>query len=188
MANTRDPAGWMWTHSGKQYWPLDPRAEDVCIEDIARGQSMQCRYAGQVQYYYSTAEHSVLVSLMVPPELALEGLLHDAAEAYCSDIVRPFKKGLPDYKAYEGLNDLAIRSRFRLPPKEHRLVKQADSNILHTEYRTIMRHPLPESCWKDVPGTYDPTVRLFLWSPASAEIAFLNRFAALMKASGIRNS
>lgn len=187
MDDVRAPDGWIWTYSGKPYWPLDPRAEDVCIEDIAHGLSMQCRYAGQVNTFYSVAEHSVLVSLMVPPELALEGLLHDATEAYLSDIVRPFKRGLPDYKRWEHQNNLVIRERFRLPMQEHRLVKEADSDILHTEYRRLMK-PFPASYWAMVPGVYNPNVRLYLWPPAVAEIAFLNRYKALIKARGIANS
>jgi 5'-nucleotidase len=187
MAETRDPNGWMWTYSGKQYWPLDPRLDDVCIEDIAHGLSMLCRYAGQSTYFYSVAEHSILVSLMVPPELALEALLHDATEAYLSDVVRPFKKGLLDYKHWEHLNDEVIRERFRLPLSEHYLVKEADSNILHTEYRMLMK-PFPTHLWSSIPGVFDPNVRLFLWPPAQAEIAFLNRYGALRKQSGIRNS
>jgi 5'-nucleotidase len=187
MAETRDPNGWMWTYSGKQYWPLDPRVEDVCIGDIAHGLSLLCRYAGQTNWFYSVAEHSILVSLMVPPELALEGLLHDATEAYLSDVVRPFKKGLLDYKHWERHNDQVIRERFRLPFAEHPLVKQADNNILHTEYRALMK-PFPEELWVSIPGTLDPTIRLFLWPPQVAEIAFLNRYRALVKDRGIRNS
>lgn len=184
----RELNGWMWTHSGKKYWPRDPRVEDVCIEDIARGLSMLCRYTGQVQYFYSVAEHSILVSLMVPPELALEGLLHDASEAYCADMNRPLKHGLTDYKRFERMNEEVIRTKFRLPLTEHPLVKQADSNILRTEYKTLMRHQLPPEDLVMVPGVYDPAVRLFCWTPAQAEVAFLNRFDALKRASGIRNS
>lgn len=187
MADARDPHGWMMTASGRRYWPLDPRVEDVHIGDIARGLSMLCRYAGQVKHFYSVAEHSVLVSLMVPPELALEALLHDATEAYLTDIVRPFKKGLPDYKHWERVNDAVIRERFRLSPEEHPLIKEADNNILHTEHRVLLPPFQPE--WNArIPGVYDPTVRLFLWNHANAEIAFLNRFEALLRAQGIRNS
>ena len=187
MAETRDPQGWMYTHSGKQYWPLDPRAEDICIEDIAHALSNQCRYAGHTNYFYSVAEHCVLVSLMVPPELAFEGLLHDATEAYLSDVVRPFKRGLLDYKHWERVNDACLRERFHLPPTEHPLVKQADNNILQTEYRALMR-PFPDHLLSAIPGTFDPSVRLFLWPPVQANIAFLNRYQALVRERGIRNS
>ncbi len=185
MAETRDPLGWMWTYSGKQVWPDRPDPEDICIEDIAHALSMQCRYNGHVSHFYSVAEHSVLVSLMVPPELAIEALLHDATEAYCGDLIRPIKMQLPEFKRLEGWIDAAIRLRFRLPPTEHPLVKQADNDILHTEYRWLMR-PLPASAV--IPGTFDPSIMLFCWQPVQAEIAFLDRYQALVKASGIRNS
>ncbi len=37
---------WIQTYTGKQFWPLDPRPEDVDIEDIANALSNLGRYAG----------------------------------------------------------------------------------------------------------------------------------------------
>lgn len=172
---TRSEDAWILTQSGRAYWPLDPHPDDVCIEDIAHGLSMLCRYAGQVKIFYSVAEHCVLVSHMVPPELALEALLHDASEAYCSDVVRPLKKALPDYLKIERLNDIAIRSRFGLPHVEHPLVKQADTNILLTEAATLLP-AIPEGREWKTGGTLDPSVVLQYWLPAIAEQQFLTRF------------
>lgn len=76
----------MQTFSGALYWPMDPRPEDVNILDIAHSLSMQCRYTGHVSKFYSVAEHSVHVSNIVPKELAMCGLLHDATEAYLTAI------------------------------------------------------------------------------------------------------
>ncbi len=185
MADERSNSGWMWTHSGRKYWPADPRVEDVHIGDIAHALSMLCRYTGHTQWFYSVAEHSVLVSLMVPPELALEALLHDASEAYCADMNRVLKQYLPEYERIEGLNMRIIRERFLLPPTEHRLVKAADTDILHTEMKTLMK-PLPNGA--TIPGVHQPDMKLFLWNPPTAEIAFLNRYRALVRESGVRNS
>lgn len=55
---------WMQTFSGIQFYPLDPRVEDVRIEDIARALAMQCRYNGHVTRFYSVAEHSVRVAML----------------------------------------------------------------------------------------------------------------------------
>lgn len=46
---------WIQTYTNKQFWPLDPRPEDVCIEDIAHALSLQCRFTGHVREFYSTA-------------------------------------------------------------------------------------------------------------------------------------
>ena len=62
---------WMQTYTGRQFWPIDPRANEVHIEDIAHALSMMCRYNGHCRTFYSVAEHSVLVSQHVPPEHAL---------------------------------------------------------------------------------------------------------------------
>jgi len=78
-------------YSGKKFWPLDPRPEDVDIIDIAHALSNQCRFTGHVKDFYSVAEHSLAVSFACPRELALVGLLHDADEAYLVDLAAPVK-------------------------------------------------------------------------------------------------
>jgi hypothetical protein len=56
---------WMQTYTGKAFWPLDPRPDEIDIDDIAHSLSMQCRYAGHCLRFYSVAEHSVWCALMV---------------------------------------------------------------------------------------------------------------------------
>lgn len=89
------------TASGRAFWSLDPRPEDVRIEDIAAQLARICRFGGALKpgvSFYSVAQHSVLVSYNVPEEYALEGLLHDAAEAYVGDVIKPIKSALvPGY-------------------------------------------------------------------------------------------
>jgi hypothetical protein len=166
---------WSLTYTGKTYCPIDPRPEDVCIEDIAHGLSMLCRYNGQCREFYSVAEHSVHVSYMVPEALALEALLHDASEAYCNDLARPLKMHLPDYQLIEALNDAVIREVFALPASIHPLVAQADRDIVESE--KCLLAPMPDGhTWG---GTLDPSVRIYAWSPARAEYAFLRRFHTL---------
>lgn len=86
MADPRG-AAWILTSTGRQFWPLQPRADEICIEDIAHHLSMQCRFTGATRFHYSVAQHSVLVSQLAPDgENPLWGLLHDAAEAYLVDV------------------------------------------------------------------------------------------------------
>lgn len=174
-------SNWIQTYSGLPYWPANPRVEDVRLEDIAHGLSMLCRYAGQTRKFFSVAEHCVHVSHLVPPELALEGLLHDASEAYCSDIVRPLKQVLPGYKRVEARNMAVIREKFGLPPKEHPLVKKADTSILLVELKDL----LPPFAQGYTFGVTDrmqtPVCKIYGWNPREAEIFFLDRFHEITK-------
>ena len=81
----------MVTYTGKEFYPLDPNPADIDIKDIAHALSNCCRFAGHIKSFYSVAQHSVIVSELCEPENALAGLLHDASEAYLSDIARPVK-------------------------------------------------------------------------------------------------
>src|ERR1700719_64369 len=45
------------TYTGRAFYPLKPRIEDVSIIDIAHHLSQQCRYAGATNFFYSTAQH-----------------------------------------------------------------------------------------------------------------------------------
>ena len=107
------------------------------MDDIATSLSNLCRYNGHCREHYSVGQHSILASYLVPEDLALEALLHDAAEAYLGDISRPLKQLLPDYRHIEERFDLAIRRRFGLPATMHRSVKRADNIMIATEIRDL---------------------------------------------------
>lgn len=171
-----NPRGdWMQTFSGRPFYPADPKPADVYIEDIAHSLSMQCRYGGHCERHYSVAEHSYLVSFMVPHEHALEALMHDAAEAYLIDVPRPVKALLPQYKALEEKIWLAICERFNLPPTLPACVHEADNLILHSEREQNMKTPPLD--W----GIADPGHRVDLkfWDQAKAEQKFLQRYRFL---------
>lgn len=85
---------WIQTFTGKQFWPLAPKASDVCIEDIAHALSLKCRFGGHVKKFYSVAEHCVRVMKILKPADQLWGLMHDAAEAYLPDIAAPIKRSV----------------------------------------------------------------------------------------------
>jgi len=56
---------WIQTFSGLQFWPLDPRPDEINIEDIAHALSLQCRFGGHCNRFYSVADHSIHVSMLV---------------------------------------------------------------------------------------------------------------------------
>lgn len=171
---------WMQTFTGKQFYPLDPQAQDVNIDDIAHALSMQCRYNGHVKKFYSVAEHCVLISRLVAPEHALWALLHDATEAYVGDMVRPLKLHLPQYIAVEEQVMAAIAEKFGIGPGMPAEVKEADSRILLDERAALLGTPAGD--W-GIPGA-PHGIDIPAWSPAEAEAQYLARFAELTGQSG----
>lgn len=112
------------TYTGRIINVLDPKPEDICLGDIARGLSMQCRYAGQIQAFYTVAEHSVLCARASQTRgdhdhVTKAVLLHDAAEAYVGDLIGPVKGALRSlgsrhFDYLEALFARAIAIRFDL--------------------------------------------------------------------------
>lgn len=170
------------TASGRPFWPMDPRPEDIFLSDIAHHLSLECRFGGACAWHYSVAQHSISVSRLVSPENALWGLLHDAAEAYLKDIPRPLKVELGNvYRNAEArvLACVAVRFglAFLIPPEVH----EVDNRVLMTE-RAVL---LPKG--EDLPGPWGPDVKPYSpgdlivdqWDPGFAERAFLHRFKLL---------
>lgn len=129
------------TASGKPFWACDPRPEDIRITDIAAQLARVCRFGGALRddvEHYSVAQHSVLVSLNVPAEYALEGLLHDAAEAYTGDMLKPLKHALPDFERLSNNIEAVIRKKFGLPPEKSPCIREADYRAVLTERRDLL--------------------------------------------------
>ena len=174
---------WRVTFTGKRFWPLDPRPEDICIEDIAHQLSMICRYGGATSRFYSVAEHSVFVALNTPLKHRLAALMHDSAEAYVGDVVRPLKY-LPTFAAYREVEAniervIAAKYGFDLPLAD--CIKQADARITHDEREIFLEPqvwtPEEEARWGVVGEPLG--VQLRGWDPANAEAAFLHVFYTL---------
>lgn len=176
----RRAGDWTQMHSGIAFWPLDPRADEVRIEDIAHSLSLLCRFGGHCSRFYSVAEHSVYVSWLVSREAALWGLLHDAAEAYVCDLPRPLKRMLPGYSVIEGRVQAAIAEHFGLPPEMPAEVKKADEALLLTEARELMSAPpMP---WEESGASAD--VHLRCWGPERAAYEFMREFRTLTEKGG----
>lgn len=165
---------WMQLVSGQQFWPLDPRVEEIDIGDIAHALSMQCRYGGHCLRFYSVAEHCCHVSDACPDEYALWGLLHDASEAYLTDVIRPIKPMLTGYKALEERLMACICERFGLPVEQPAIVSELDRRILGNECASVMA--LPPVPWYHTGEPIATLTFLPCWSPAMAREQFLTRF------------
>lgn len=117
----------------------DMNVNDIYIDDIARSLSKICRFNGHCHRHYSVAEHSVLVSKILPPTLALAGLLHDATEAFMGDVTRPLKHMLPNYQDMEHKLSQMIEARFGVS-FDDTLIKTADNIALCLEARLFYRN------------------------------------------------
>jgi len=168
------------TFTGKMVGLFHPSAEQVCFEDIARSLSQLCRFTGQVERFYSVAEHTVRGLSMLPPSLAPYFLLHDASEAYLGDISRPLKRR-PEMRWYVELERewlTVIAERFGLRPAlllDSPEVKWADDTMLATEKRDLKP---PEESWEKLPPPLPEHIER-TWLPDLAEQRFWNAFREL---------
>jgi hypothetical protein len=116
--------------SGRRINLEEPRPSDIRLDDIACGLSNVCRFSGQVREFYSVAQHSVLVSTLVPSWLGWAALHHDDTEAYLCDLSRHLKHHdlLAGYRLLEARLDAVIRGRFKieLTGGDRAMIKAAD--------------------------------------------------------------
>jgi hypothetical protein len=127
---------------------------DVILEDIAHHLSKLQRFNGAtpLDTSYTVGEHCISLSKWFYIRELIEGpsdfllskvaLLHDASEAYLSDIVSPVKRCLVDYKKIEERVQSVIFSRFGITKDMLDIVEScigsADKRILIDEVEALM--------------------------------------------------
>lgn len=172
-----DRGDWMQTSTGRQFFPMDPRPEEIHIEDIAAALSKMCRFSGHSTRFYSVAEHCVLLSQVASPAAAFDALMHDASEAYLSDVIRPIKPFLANYREIEERLERAIAERFSLTWPLPAEVKRLDNAILADERDQAMATPPADWRLPEPPLG----VTLQFWSPKEAECKFIDAFLRLSR-------
>lgn len=171
------------TYTGRVLKPLDPFPGDFDIQDIAWSLAMQCRYNGHTKLFYSVATHSRLVSWFCPSVLALEGLLHDASEAYLSDLPSPIKHMMPEYRQVEAKLESIIATAFHLVYPMHPRVKQADDYVFQLEAALVMggeierKFGLPVSADRQL--VEEEIIKASARGPAAEAELFLARYRQL---------
>lgn len=173
---------WIQTYTNKHFYPFDPNPDDICIEDIAHSLSLQCRFTGHSKVFYSVAQHSVLVSELSGPHV-LWGLLHDASEAYLTDVARPVKHSaaFATYRYAESIIMKAICKRFELPEAMPPIVHEADEIALISEARVLMGDI---SAWQIHNSHQIVNVSPVEWKVA--EHMFINKFQEVYEQPKVR--
>lgn len=138
--------GTMITASGRKLDLLNPTSEMINIRDIASGLANNSHFAGQTPKFFSIAQHCVMVcdeyaiqNPSAPDKMKLLALLHDAAEAYIGDMIKPIKVFLPQFVELEYKLMTAIGERFRLPIDMLQSIKPYDLWAQNVEFNAFYR-------------------------------------------------
>lgn len=134
------------TCSHKMFDPLHPDVELIDIADIAHALSMLCRANGHFKSFYSVGQHCINCAKEAKARgysefVQLACLLHDASEAYLSDVTRPVKAELPRYLEIEEPLQNTIWAKFlprSLSSEEYNQVFEIDDAILAHEFINLM--------------------------------------------------
>ena len=172
---------WVQTYTGKRFELLVPRPDLVDLEDIAHALSLQNRFNGHTRRPYNVAQHSVLVARAVDHLSAvyqLQALMHDAAEAYIGDLVRPVKMFDSYYVETEAKVWAAVCEFFELPVDLHPDVKVADNVLLSTEARDLFSKDMRDQ-WEELPKPLESMI--VPWSAQYAEQAFKRYYWTLRR-------
>ena len=184
---------WQRKLSGRRLNIVEPSPLDVEIEDIALGLSRVARWNGQTvgDHGFSVAQHCVLVvELMaiqepgIPTKCLLAGLLHDAPEYVCSDLVTPFKHAIGDI--YRQLEDrvaravhLAVGLPAEIPADWQDVITRADRLSARIEAVQLAGFTEAEAKKFFAVARKVPKVTLTAWPAVQAREAFLDSFAEL---------
>lgn len=148
-----NPKAIMTTATGGHFNFDDMLSSDFSIVDIAHSLSNMCRFNGHTREFYSVAEHSFMCveylrkrveeddgELKISNQTYMYALLHDAAEAFISDIPKPFKQTIDNIEQTEKAVFDAIITKLELDLDEADLglVAQADKYMVLKEAKDLL--------------------------------------------------
>ncbi len=134
------------TYTKTKFYPLQPIAADIKIEDIAHSLSLMTRANGHFKHFYSVAQHAIncykeAKARGYSERVQLGCLLHDASESYISDLTRPVKRQLTEYSSIEEKLQRLIYEKYwlgNLDDNEKQHIKDVDDALLYFEFTELM--------------------------------------------------
>lgn len=166
----------IYTLNGSYFNFVEVEQNIISVSSIARALSNICRFNGQIESFYSVAQHSVMVSHCVPKEHAMSALFHDAAEAYIGDVTKPLKALLPDYQQIEERVEKDIFSKLGLQWPLHPCIKKADLDLLATERRDLFNPDNKAGEWACLQGATPIEQKITPMFPQEAFLLFIARY------------
>lgn len=171
------------TYKGIMFDPIHPEAALIDIEDIAHALALLCRANGHFRSFYSVGMHCINCAAEAAArgysrEVQLACLLHDASEAYLSDVTRPVKQVMPQYLQIEAPLQELIWEKWLGHPLEEQQRTQVfaiDDALLFHEFETLMGASLTDN-----PPRLYATPNCAFPGFRETEEAFLKCFRALM--------
>ena len=141
------------TFTGKHFDPTAPEENLIDLSDIGHALSLICRGNGHVKYFYSVAQHSIACCQEAQARgysdrVQLACLLHDASEAYLSDVTRPVKKLLTAYlEVEENLQNMIWNKYLKSPltKEEKQQVFEVDDDMLVYEFAQMMPEKISDA-------------------------------------------
>lgn len=183
------------TSTGIMFYPLDPKPEEINIEDIAHHLAGINRYNGASSVPFSVGMHTIIgadLCLAYWPkdyDTALRFMLHDAPESYSQDMTRPMKESIPELKAIEKVIELAIAEKYGIPNGIMTdKVREIDDNLLKTEFTFLMPR-VPEGMVGNHLPELGPTIfKNAGYSPFMVKQTYLRKFEDLYSKSSFKES
>ena len=177
------------TVSGRRVNPFALASDDIEIEDVAQALANQCRFGGHCRRFYSIAQHACLAADLLhgadgDAAAALWGLLHDASEAYLTDLPHPLKHFSELgrlYRVAEAHVQAAVIQRFGLEPEAPPALHLVDRALLAAERRELMADAW---AWPELEGVEPAAVTIDPWPPERAKREFLRRYRELEQLRG----
>ena len=161
--------------SGRRFYYLDPKPNQVSLEDIVHSLSRLPRYNGHTEVPLYVLQHLCMCYDIAPDDVKREALAHDFAESLTGDAVSPLKILMPQFKEIEDRIERMLARKFKLVYPYPALVKEIDLTILATEMRDLM----PKwGDWKRLPYKPIPE-RIIPWDSAKCRREFMRRYRKL---------
>lgn len=142
---------------------INPLPKQLLLSDIFHSLARLPRFTSHTRRRYTVGQHSLIVASLMVPEVALLGLLHDAAEYVYNDVASPIVAFCPDYKRRRDSFQDEIYRKFlpdvlwdRLEEIEP-ILKTIDTNLCATEQKRLkLQEPTAGTV---IPDIYFPELR-----------------------------